>query len=334
MKRIAYIDLAKFVAISLVCIGHVNPNYHGHLHHVIYSFHMPLFMLMAGLFFRIIPSKDAKKVLVKKAKTLLLPAFTVSILSILIIGISGELTTKKIALELYGCAWFLKCLFLCYIVACLSLFLFKNIWVSIVLSEVFLLFVPHGHVFGLSFLMLFFWSGHVISRYDVLNIIAKSRKGFLLLACMTLLPFVFFALKGWVHHYIAIDRVLFLNSPSLLIKQYVVGLSGSLLVIAICYYISLWNSIAVKYLVKMGRYTLGIYIMQILLLERILTPLMEPFFSQIIWEIEFIISPLIGVIVVFVCYFLILIVCKNTFLNLLLFGGAYNRSACIINERQ
>ena len=154
MERIAYIDLAKFIAITLVCIGHVNSYNWGGLHHVIYSFHMPLFMFMSGLFFRVKPNLSVKELIIKRAKTLLLPAITVSILSILIMTFYGDMTLRKAAIEFYGCAWFLKCLFLCYIIVWLSMTVLKNVWLAFFVSEIFLLFVPHGYVFGLIFLII------------------------------------------------------------------------------------------------------------------------------------------------------------------------------------
>lgn len=56
-KRIAYFDLLKLFAVLLVIVGHVISQYddrgYGHPINVwIYSFHMPLFMFMSGLFFQ------------------------------------------------------------------------------------------------------------------------------------------------------------------------------------------------------------------------------------------------------------------------------------------
>ena len=53
-KRIVYIDVVKFLAIWMVCIGHSYPmidmSYHSILYNCIYSFHMPLFMMLCGFF--------------------------------------------------------------------------------------------------------------------------------------------------------------------------------------------------------------------------------------------------------------------------------------------
>ena len=55
-KRIEYIDLAKGLAIYLVVLGHALGSLaaptmeHGIIGNVIYSFHMPLFMILSGFF--------------------------------------------------------------------------------------------------------------------------------------------------------------------------------------------------------------------------------------------------------------------------------------------
>ena len=51
--RIAYLDLVKFTAMLLVCVGHcyvMEQALESSVRAVIYSFHMPLFMLLCGYF--------------------------------------------------------------------------------------------------------------------------------------------------------------------------------------------------------------------------------------------------------------------------------------------
>lgn len=70
-QRILYLDLVKFIAITLVCIGHSYPLTIGnesYFRSVIYSFHMPLFMLICGYFSISSFSKTFKVFLKQKAK--------------------------------------------------------------------------------------------------------------------------------------------------------------------------------------------------------------------------------------------------------------------------
>lgn len=55
--RIQWPDLLKAFAITLVVIGHVistydSRGYHATIAEWIYSFHMPLFMMLSGMFFK------------------------------------------------------------------------------------------------------------------------------------------------------------------------------------------------------------------------------------------------------------------------------------------
>lgn len=57
-ERISWIDWAKFIGLCLVVYGHVPPT-NSIDHTIIYSFHMPLFFLISGLFF--VPEKWSLK---------------------------------------------------------------------------------------------------------------------------------------------------------------------------------------------------------------------------------------------------------------------------------
>lgn len=63
------IDVAKAIGIILVVIGHI-PGLYGPLWSAIYSFHMPLFFIMAGAVY---VQREPMQVLVRGAKKLLIP---------------------------------------------------------------------------------------------------------------------------------------------------------------------------------------------------------------------------------------------------------------------
>ena len=68
-KRLGFIDLAKAIAFMMVVCGHTFvPG--SRLRAIIYSFHMPLFFILAGYTFR---TKSQKTAVVASAKRLLLP---------------------------------------------------------------------------------------------------------------------------------------------------------------------------------------------------------------------------------------------------------------------
>ncbi|GAB4398093.1 MAG: acyltransferase family protein [Anaerolineales bacterium] len=73
-KRIGFIDIAKGIGILLVVLAHNDLQaYAPFLHKVIYSFHMPLFFFLSGMFFR--PETPFWQLIRKRFDSLLKPYF-------------------------------------------------------------------------------------------------------------------------------------------------------------------------------------------------------------------------------------------------------------------
>lgn len=94
--RIVYFDFIKGIAISLVILGHCIQYGSGQeylqgglffqnvLFRFIYSFHMPLFMIVSGYFFGVSLKKyTLKEIIAKKVRQLLIPVIIWSIISYL-----------------------------------------------------------------------------------------------------------------------------------------------------------------------------------------------------------------------------------------------------------
>lgn len=79
-KRIAWIDYLKAIGIFLVVIGHSNPL--ASIRKWIYSFHMPLFFIVAGLTFNPERYNNTKEFVKHKAKTILLPYLMINLFTI------------------------------------------------------------------------------------------------------------------------------------------------------------------------------------------------------------------------------------------------------------
>lgn len=122
-NRIKWVDLAKGLGIILVIIGHCV--YLGHfVHNWIFSFHMPLFFILSGLFFK---KDDPVHLIRKKYRQLIVPfivfcaigtAFT------LVIPECRKVSLEEILGDIYSgypnsinvsSIWFLVCLFIVYI---------------------------------------------------------------------------------------------------------------------------------------------------------------------------------------------------------------------------
>lgn len=83
-RRVRWVDTARGVAMSLVFFGHLGEHWFPALSQVIgaiYTFHMPLFFLLSGLFFK--PTISFRELVVKRSRTLLVPYYIFSILAII-----------------------------------------------------------------------------------------------------------------------------------------------------------------------------------------------------------------------------------------------------------
>ena len=93
-NRIFYIDAIKAVLMFLVIWGHViqytniTENLDNDIAAFIYSFHMPMFMMMSGMFFNKQLKNSLSQMLLKNALRLLLPASVITLSLFLIVYIN------------------------------------------------------------------------------------------------------------------------------------------------------------------------------------------------------------------------------------------------------
>lgn len=135
-KRIDYLDVAKGIAILSVVVGHTFSAYDpgSFLNKFIYSFHMPLFFILSGYFFK---SQEFKPALNKKVKHLLMPYVIINLVRCLnaffqygfsqkiltdyfFPALYGNGSTPKAALclvdvKIVGMTWFLAAMFVCQV---------------------------------------------------------------------------------------------------------------------------------------------------------------------------------------------------------------------------
>ena len=117
-------------------------------------------------------------------------------------------------------------------------------------------------------------------------------------------------------------------SPFKFILQVFVGLSGSIVIIGICELIyKLFGKRQrvekfLSYFSTIGRYTLGIYVVQTFIIERLITvyiklneAILSPAFT------DFIFIPLIGSALCIVCYYVVRLTRPIKIINILLYGG-------------
>lgn len=150
-KRIEWIDIAKGIAMILVIVGHVF-NYGYFVRHAIFSFHLPLFFILAGYTFRAKPWKD---LIVSSTKRLLGPFFLlfvlcniegilnivndpIPVLSKLYysIGWTPAYIEGTESIPILGIAWFLLCLFIARLAMNAVLKLYERFNVNLIVGAI------------------------------------------------------------------------------------------------------------------------------------------------------------------------------------------------------
>lgn len=195
MERLKFADIAKAIAIVCMLFGHTGGTSQLALN-FIYSFHMPLFFILAGYFLK--ETLDVKASVKKDFISLIVPyivtsaiiAILAAINEIYIGGNGFEALKKWILAALYGSGslvapwagsvvrigalWFLLALFLSKLIFYITARLGKYQWIAIVLfsyigyATTSYTWLPLSIQAGMC-TTLYVYLGHLISKYDLFN---------------------------------------------------------------------------------------------------------------------------------------------------------------------
>jgi len=319
-QRIEFLDALKGFTIFCVTWGHAlqflrngYDYFHNPAFEFIYSFHMALFFMVSGFFFRSSLRLNLKDFLYKRSVQLLLPCVVWSVIYC-IINQHEELKTI-FSLNNF---WFLRELFISYFIVYVSLKLLKKDWLACLLSIGFVLIVPLSGAQKSFFPM--FWAGiYLKNNYQYISKYAKQIRiisGIIFAVCLlfwdgnytmyvTYFPKII-QIKPFDLNFTNIDIALF---------RLLIGLCGSL------FWFMLFEKIYKNnkffgYLGKIGANTLAIYVLQPLIWDNgiVSFPTMNN------WIYTLIVTPLISLGVLGVSMIIIKIVRKNKHAELLLFG--------------
>ena len=284
MNRIVELDNLKAFAIFCVVLGHTIQHFDrtgtmDEVYSVIYSFHMPLFMTISGFFISKLFTMRIDKVIIRKSRQLLLPVLTFSILAYLLsiltpINLIGSHTYIEYVFG--GNMWFLKYLFACIIFACVSKLIFRNTLLAALLPAIVMLSVSRV---GLVRIYPFLWFGFCLHHYKCLiDKHAKTLLGVSFIVFVVLLLFWKMEYHYPNYRWITIKHGVTFDWFSLYVVVYrlLIGATGSLFFIILFKQISLMSKesncsfqIVNKIASSIGKRTLGIYCLQIYLLEDI-----------------------------------------------------------------
>lgn len=287
-KRNEYLDLCKAIAIILVIVGHciqcgqgeefLNNNlfYENRLFIFIYSFHMPLFMLISGyLFSKTVKSSDYKVIIKSKIKQLLIPLVCSSFINTLINTYFRVINNKNITL-----LWGLKKIFSNFIDG--PWFLWAIWWCSAVTLFVHVIFKDHPllHILGLlltfilpdscgldlyKFMYPYFVLSYYFGYYDIDKIFNKCINSIYVKITVCILYIVsirFFSNDTYIYTsgYTLIGKE-YLRQLIINIYRFYIGLLGSIVVLYVIRYLkNVINEFVLKRLLHIGKNSLGLYL--------------------------------------------------------------------------
>ncbi|WP_461673448.1 acyltransferase family protein [Priestia megaterium] len=313
-NRINWVDMAKGIGIILVLLGH-NSITKG-LEQWIFSFHMPLFFFLSGLFFNYTKYLNFSDLLRKKSYALLVPYFIFSALSYLywyfIRNNMGDSTFNEPLKPLLGIfysageepwmlhnppLWFLTCLFMVEIIFFLVIKFTKNIkQVSIILisfsfigylSSIYLNIVIPWSIDTAITATVFFGLGYFYKKYKQ---DFKSKTSLLIIAPALIVNLLFIKEK--------IDMSY--NYYGNFFNFYIAAISGILVVI-------LMSQILPKsrLLMYLGQNSLIIFALHLLVKPFVVKPLdMLGLYQNNSVAIGLIVTLLQIIIIIPICYFL------------------------------
>ncbi|MDR0537816.1 MAG: acyltransferase family protein [Tannerellaceae bacterium] len=211
-QRYKWIDIAKGIGIILVVYGHVmrglnsasliDKDFFIYSDLIVYSFHMPLFFFISGLFFmKSIERYKLKQFLVEKCKTLLYPYTIYSLFQMGVMVLLSNYTNGEEDINsLYTCLlvpkaqfWFLFALFFINLLNALMLSINKKrcLWLSIIIGFIYYLFPVDLFMFSETFKYLIFFNMGILAKY-VLEIKLTFKHKYFIVLCTFILVLEYF----------------------------------------------------------------------------------------------------------------------------------------------
>ncbi len=329
-RRIEAFDVAKCVGMGLVCTCHcyyITIRNLSVVNLAAVSVAMPLFMLVCGFFSHSAMRMNLRSLVLRKLLPLAVPVVTCSVCFALLNLLWGSFSVASVAEVALSCLWFLRALAVILCVAWVALRLPVPQWLAALLSVAVLLAVPGGSAWQVNYLIILFWVGYFLRihyRY------VRPRMAWMAQASVGV--YLICALTGFVHGQYHFSHWMMMNFPFALMAQVVVGVSGSLAVISLahlaCDRVG-GSSPLVTAVARVGRYTLGIYLVQTVLLQYVgyhyaMALSMRWAASLPLWLADYVLTPLMGALTVIICYFVVRLISRRKLLSRILFGTSYS----------
>ena len=337
--RIAYWDIAKAIAIFCVVWGHCLQNMTSDTNYwlsdtlwkFIYSFHIPLFMIISGYFAYGSLFKPISQTIKKKIVQLLVPSVAwYIVISIIAMVFNRELNVQRLS-DIVGALpfslWFLKSLFMCYIITLIGVGLYRWRRWSFMLYMIM--------IFGLGE-WLNYVSTIAMLPFFIAGLGLRIHKKFLLKKNIVSIGGFMIAFILMLAIWDSSDYNLYMNpfrhnwgGYKPFIIRCLIGIAGASVILYGISLLERYNKNGVNvWLQKIGTMTLGIYCIQVIIAEGLLkysSEYIEQLYLCDFAELNnllynYIITPIAAILTIGICIAIIKLLRINHFLRLIFLG--------------
>lgn len=339
-KRSPYLDIIKAILIILVIIGHSIQYgsgstylekqlfFNNYLFKFIYSFHMPLFIMISGyLSYNSLNKNSLKETFISKFKSLIIPLFFWSIIPFIInLEFYSIIESLKLFIAVFSTnLWFLWSLFYINILVKLINKYFKDNIFIYILSFLITFILPNTFVikyfniqFSLySFLYFYFLIGYFYKKYNLEDKLNKlfNIKTLIINTIIFILLLIPFSTNDYIYvsgiNIIGNYKQLFID-----LYRYLLGLLGSIeLLLLIKLLLPKIKDNLKDKLLYLGKNTLGIYI-----ISSIIHPYLLPIITKDLANINYLFVFIESIIILIISIIIIELIKKNKFLSKYLLG--------------
>ena len=320
-------DALKCFAIFTVLMGHciqyfLSSDYNDEPgYRLIYSFHMPLFMMITGFFFVKTLRDGFIETMVKKARQLLLPVISWGAIWMFLRMCDGQ--SWKVIYDIWignNGFWFLKSAFICSLI---GYFVFCNKTANLLIGGIFTLLISQFITrFQIDFMYPCFFAGGLLALKDATC--TKVQKLIIPAAVLFIALLIFLNADLYKAAKLAqLSAIYKIGAEGIALRLYLIamGVSGAIFFVAIFnkYLNSNADSKVLHIISDIGGYTLGIYIIQSIILEWALAKFIN-FDSFSPLTFNFIIVPLLSIAILIPIYLILRTIKKVPYLSFLLLG--------------
>lgn len=331
-KRLAYLDLMKVIAMSMVVLSHVlQRQIKGVVptiwFNIFYSVHMSMFMFVSGFLIKKCESiKEYFKYIVKMIISYLLPSILFTILTVTTLPRYKDHNVlfwlKEFVVRTDSFYWYMVVAFVLNSILSLAYYLTHKIQLkttikvicAIVVFAIFAVpfyFIAYSNLPGLlsSNLMIYlipaFILGFVVSYIE--RAMLKNKVGIPVFVIATIGYLTILLLRP--------NFVTFENNTQFVIHQF-----GSLLGVIMYYYICVFlcKFKKIESISSYGKYSMPLYLIHVYLI-RIITPYVNQLSEYNFYSISFLLIYMITFTVG--SLFITILLCKNKYVDLILFGN-------------